>query len=59
MVEQNRHPWKLGDLKTSPLVKGQAKKEIYLLSKGAKKKMFVSGCSSCEKIKVEGFLKKP
>lgn len=60
MMKQNRHLLKLRALKTvSPSVKGQAKKEIYLLAKRAKKKMFVSSCRSSEKIKVESFIKKP
>lgn len=45
----------LGALKTSPAVKAQAEKKIHLLAKGAKKKIFVSGYSSGEKIKVDVF----
>lgn len=58
MEKQNRHLLKLRTLKTvSPSVKGQAKKEIYLLAKRIKKKMFVSSCRSGETIKLETSLR--
>lgn len=59
--EAKQTPLKLRALKSvPPSVKGQAKKEIYLLAKRAKKKMFVSSCrSGGGKKNVESFIKKP